>query len=623
MSTRSDILARLTRSKNKAADTALALALHHAAPHELDQLVSVIVARNQRPGWTAIIRNFDKLTPSAREKIVAHPRDLFGPMSEAIGDESGNGRQNVINIVRSSADTTLVSLVTDALTDTRPDIRQAAGETLVQAAHHHVNDGAIEDLRDQYPPLRLAIDKGLRNFRNHRQPAVIAAALILERQVESPLWLHFNDNHSEATRVGSNLLRSIEDPALVPAAFIALATPLKVAALTGLATISEGPAATRFVAESFRLMDPIVRRETTGTSHFKLFTETASDTNWIFASPLNWLRLVEHLTLLPQQRLALLRRFLALADDSITANIKLTAIRILVTIDLPDVLPVLLGLLHDHDERVARSSARYLMRRPPSEWRMFAGHMMRSPHVSVKKLVAASTATPGKFDSLWNSFDKLPPAIQTNAARTMALNQSSFNDNLKAHLAGPAAEVATGIKMLLSLPSLRPYKDDIITLCHHSDPKIVSLAVQLIGRLEDPSLKDLLEAAAKHDDPRVRANAVEAMDALHVADQSKQVLGMLTSPYNRERANAIKAISTFDFTTAKDCLQKMLSDPSPLHRLSALWVFSHLGVAELVKTLALTARKDTNARVRRRAEQLIAEMTLPDHHPAVQERSRA
>ncbi len=122
--------------------------------------------------------------------------------------------------------------------------------------------------------------------------------------------------------------------------------------------------------------------------------------------------------------------------------------------------------------------------------------------------------------------------------------------------------------MLQSLPSIAAYRTQIIGLCVHPDPRIVSAAVKLVGRLQDPSLHDLLEAAAAHPDPRVRANAVEAMELLHVADRSQQIFALLKSRYHRERANAIRAISQFDFATARECLIKMLADPSPNHRIA-------------------------------------------------------
>jgi HEAT repeat protein len=99
------------------------------------------------------------------------------------------------------------------------------------------------------------------------------------------------------------------------------------------------------------------------------------------------------------------------------------------------------------------------------------------------------------------------------------------------------------------------------------------------------------------------------MTTLHVADRSQQVLTMLNSRHNRERANAIKAISDYDFTTARECLARMLADPNPMHRISALWVVSQLQVLGIVRQVSSIARKDPNLRVRRRAVEMLETMT--------------
>jgi hypothetical protein len=98
---------------------------------------------------------------------------------------------------------------------------------------------------------------------------------------------------------------------------------------------------------------------------------------------------------------------------------------------------------------------------------------------------------------------------------------------------------------------------------------------------------------------------VEAMAALHIARSSQQVLAMLHSRHNRERANAIKAISEFDFVTARECLVRMLGDPNPLHRMSALWVVEQLQFPELVRQVSTVGRRDPNARIRKRATEML------------------
>ena len=211
----------------------------------------------------------------------------------------------------------------------------------------------------------------------------------------------------------------------------------------------------------------------------------------------------------------------------------------------------------------------------------------------------------GQFDALWRGYHRLPPDVQQNTTRNAATTDAQFSEQLKAKLSGSVTEVAQGLRMIASLKNIAPYREHIVGLCAHQDPRIISSAIKLIGRMEDPRFHDLLEAAAQHSDPRVRANAVEAMEVLHIAHTSQQVLHMLTSRHNRERANAIKALSRFNVGMAHDCLLKMLADSNPLHRISALWVVSQLDMFEVIRHVGVMARKDPNMKVRNRADELL------------------
>jgi HEAT repeat protein len=218
------------------------------------------------------------------------------------------------------------------------------------------------------------------------------------------------------------------------------------------------------------------------------------------------------------------------------------------------------------------------------------------------------------FERTWDDYQKMPPALQHSAARNVAADPV-LADQLRVKLGGTVQDVAQALRMIAALPSLLPYRNQVISLCGHADPRIASMAVRLVGRLEDPRLRELLEAAAQHNDPRVRANAIESMEDLHIADKSSQVLEMLNSRHARERANAIKALGQFNFGTARECLARMLNDPNPLHRMSALWVVSQLNLTEVMRQVSNVARKDPNARVRRRAAEMIETLngTLAGH----------
>ena len=304
------------------------------------------------------------------------------------------------------------------------------------------------------------------------------------------------------------------------------------------------------------------------------------------------------------------------AAPSSTTVWKLELLRGLFDIQIADSAKLICSLTADPDERVARCAARYLAHKRRPEWRnLAAAALSKSPHLSLRRMAAtlhpvnAARADAG-FEKAWTEYPKLPPVVQHASTRAADDKDPKFAEQLRVKLASPLPhEIGQGLKMLSALADLAPYRGQIIALCGNPDARIAAIAVRLIGRLEDPRLKDLLEAAAHHKDPRVRANAVESMGTLHIADRSQQVLAMLNSRHNRERANAIRAISEFDFATARECLSRMLADPNPIHRISALWVVSQIQMLEVVRQVSAIARKDPNLRVRRRAADMLETLT--------------
>jgi HEAT repeat protein len=329
--------------------------------------------------------------------------------------------------------------------------------------------------------------------------------------------------------------------------------------------------------ESYRLLDPALRDGAMAVSHMRMFDRVDGRSPWDGETWPMWLRLLENVGIAAPVRVAWLSRMLADAAAHPEVGWRMATMRALAEMNQPDAYMAIVSMAQDADERVARFAARSALDRRNSDWRAAAAMLLRSPHASVRKLVSMRNVGGEDFGTLWHDYGKLPPAVQFSAAREAAGNKEDFSENLRSKLGSSSLqEVAQGLRMLSSLPKQNEYRAEIIKLCGHGDPRIAAIAIKLIGRLEDPRLRDLLEAATHHLDARVRANAIESMASLRIADRSQQVLAMLDSRHNRERANAIKALSQFDFSTARECLSRMLADTNPVHRMSALWVVGQL-----------------------------------------------
>ncbi|MCL2645975.1 MAG: HEAT repeat domain-containing protein [Phycisphaerales bacterium] len=640
MSARAQILERLTRSKNLAVEGLVGSALmratdKHRGSLSEKELATVLFARESRAGRVALVKAFDRLGDDVRATLLHDSRELFGALSEAMQDPDGSARLNVIEIVRQSANPRLSYLLAEALTDSRIQVRQRAGAALLAAVRkfrdreeNAVLEGSQE--ANDAAQIRKALEHALKQFRTHREHSVILAALVFERQPDSALWSFFSDPHDERSKAISNILRTppppsaTAGPAVVTGILIALGTSLKPAAIAGIAATEDPTTAAAFMRESYRLADPVLHAALQQVGHLRML-----ETLWQHAPPndrtwSHWLRTIDALGLQAADRVKWLGRLLIRA-----ANIggtpmprgcavwKLSVMRSLAETGTPEAGPLIAKMMEDADERVARVAARHLIARQHPEWHALATST-RCPHPSVRRLVSylradriselisvVSNATP-KFAPVWGEYSRMPPVVQGTTTRASAQADPDFPTLLKKKLASDqTAEVGQGLKMLSALSDISGYRSQIISLCGHPDARVVALAVKLVARLDDPKLRIFLEVAAQHADPRVRTNAIESMISLRVAQSSQHVLSMLNSRHNRERASAIKAISEFDFVTARECLTRMLADPNPLHRMSALWVVEQLGLSALFRQVATMGRRDGNLRVRGRAAELI------------------
>jgi HEAT repeat protein len=649
MAVHTRLLEALRDSPNAAVEAAVERALPLAPPDEQRALAQVLLARDRRTGWIALVRCFNHLPEDLQEQLLARPQELFGPLSDTINDNAGQGRANVIDIVRKAADPKLVFLLTETLSDARTEVRHLAARAILEAIRrYHLRRQVAREQVAQQPAespaenapgaadragrtaeavqldpehLRRAVDFALRQYRKHRNPEIVQAALLFERQQESSVWTLFTDPHDEATRQAGQVLRILEDPGLAPAAYLALGSPLRAAACAGIATTSVVAVVDALAQESFRLLDPLLRPAAESINRPKCLAGVPQKAPWSHETWFDYLRFIDALGLEPARKLPwLLCLNETLPPAPLARPAKLLLQRSLARCACPEAQQAIVPMTCDPDPVVARCAARLLLARRHSagnplpapsgvagaaDWRIYANTLLQSPHDAVRRLVAQALS-PGQFERLWNDYLRLPPAVQVTSTRALSETDTQFPDLLRRRLASrQPIDLAQGLKMLTTLPNIKPFREQVIALCGHPDPRIAATAVRLVGRLEDAKLKELLEAAARHTDPRVRANAVAAMDQLHIADRSSQVLALLNSRHHRERANAIRAISSFDFASARECLLKMLQDASPTHRISALWVVGQLQFLQIVRQVGALSRRDPNQHVRKRAAEVL------------------
>ncbi len=432
MPIRQAMLQQLVASKNAAVERVIEATLVHAHGAEQLELAHILLERNRRAGWVALIRNFDRLDQTLQAELLNHPRNLFGPLRDTMEDVNGNGRANGISIIRRTADPKLVFLLTEALADARVPVRELAAQSFLEAIRRyrhadwpvdmpvHPGEPSTPNSQDAPDPhhLRRAVDFALRQFHVHGQTNTVLAALIFERQQDSTLWPLFADSHNNLTRAAAAILRQFADPDLASAVFLALASPLRAAALAGLAAASQPNLGDALARESYRLLDPVLHAGIDGLSRTRLFADPprAGDAPpWTSANWLDYLRLLEQLPLASQLKLAWflgILETLGTAPDAVGS--RMLVVRAIHGLPVGDAIPALVRLTSDPLPRVACLATRYLLGRRSAEWRDHTAAILRSPHPAVRHLVT-QVVSPAQFERLWHDYQKLPPAVQVTS----------------------------------------------------------------------------------------------------------------------------------------------------------------------------------------------------------------
>ncbi len=179
----------------------------------------------------------------------------------------------------------------------------------------------------------------------------------------------------------------------------------------------------------------------------------------------------------------------------------------------------------------------------------------------------------------------------------------------------------------------------ILALFNHSNPEIVALAVETLGRIADPSnlnairnlyhsdtnprikacivtavsrlalpednIVDFLTQALREDDARVRANAIEAIEKLDLPDVTRLLLPLLKDEDNRVRANVIKALWTKDDQgRLLEVLKEMACDENPWMKSSAVFVLGNVTIPGRIELLSVMA-EDEHPKVRQNAREAL------------------
>jgi HEAT repeat protein len=182
----------------------------------------------------------------------------------------------------------------------------------------------------------------------------------------------------------------------------------------------------------------------------------------------------------------------------------------------------------------------------------------------------------------------------------------------------------------------------ILKLFSHENPEIVSLAIETLGQIGDPtnlhavmgkfkndthprvkasilttvgklatteeSVVVFLSEALKDKDSRVRANAVEAIEKLQTNKLTEILLPKLKDEDNRVKANVIKALwNKHENSELLETLQQMASDENPWMKTSAIFVLTKVEIPGRMELL-FALSSDPHPKVKENAKKALMEM---------------
>ncbi len=621
------IFKHLQGVKDTCVDQAMAQALPTADAEALKLIALILLQRRQIHGLIALVEHYHRLPEPIRQTVLQHAPELARALRVAMENKKSSGPANAVHIIRRSVSVRQAYLIADQLRQGHDKLKDESAQCLLEMAER------TSSVQPQRQPagnptetgfVVSAIKEAMRFYAQHKRQDVLRAMFCLPLPAVTQMLEALDSSGSSAVHqagvlltrsntapIRSTLIQALPHPGLHPFAVDGLRIAIEAGTF--------GEALGRWHLLLLKKYRNALKRIKNPDNYlpapdFYKPSDAPQVTQgltrglavWLTELPCDRPKQIRQLALLnkaadPATRLGALRRLLALAQDA--------------PVDSP-VHGAIAGFCMDPSEHIVRVALAHLIRCHYPETAKILAQLVNSPHEQVQK-IAGKRLVPVAFPRLWDSWGKLDTPQRISAGKALIKIDPGFHTSLQDKLYLP--DTKAKLKALSIIGELNQgllLQDSILRLCHDRDPHIVSAAVKALGTAEPGRARSVIESALNHEDDRVRANAVEALarlDASQHVDQITQMTGEGES--NRARANAIQALMQMRAGDALQALSRMLHDPRPEHRTSALWLVESMGVVEVAREVAEMSISEPDAGIRQRAErvilQVIDEMSQP------------
>jgi HEAT repeat protein len=619
----------LTHTPNRAADDCLLEAIDAGLADCGEPVVKTLLARGHPGGLTGLVVRYHLLSHAQQQIVLRGIEQMFSALRSSIKAKVLQTRLNVLAIIRQSSDYRLAYLLSVALHDASPRVREEAAMAIREVAPRVLSElrqllaaldldrppsydaalaqaHSLAGFRQEQALLLGALEDALESFDVHHRTEVIEAALGFAHELGPRLWSRLTEPYGKIHRAVVESFQSADNPLLARFTYYALGTSEMRPAIARMLMSRRSPEfMASLIEHAYLLSDPTIRR---GMAFVKGVGWLAEGAGPLLALPeelhgkaVAWLRA----TGLPAESKVELLREMLMAGSPTAQRAALwglvgldteAATQVLETVagwDQPD-----LAQIAQHEYRRRRPDDVPTRPRPPTQREavpVYGSINQDEDHQA--------------FEQMWRSYERGELASDSESARRKVLAVPGLVAGLRDKLASQDSPTRVrGLRMVRQLRLCNECEKEILALSRDADSQTRSAAVIALGHVHGPAAEKVLLAALNDADHRVRANAVEGLEERRSRARVEAFIAKVRDPDNRVRANAIKALLTLQIRQASVGLRQMLVSSDPSYRASSIWVVEQLGLPALVGHVMEMAREDPAPEVRQRAGRATARL---------------
>lgn len=623
MAARLAILDIMADMEGDAPDRTLLAALSVASPSRQVDLIRLLLDRAQPHGLQGLPPVLGKLEPASRRLVIEHSDRLFSALRTCARSPNAQTRQNALEIISESGDARLAYLAAHAIHDGSPRIRSHAATTLLRLARRQIEDtrrviasldtteprhaGSCRELaatlhgvaaRREY--IVNALGEALEHYESHHRPEVVEAAMPFALDLEPSLVRQSTIKRGKLSHAIEEILSDRLLPEYAPFVYVAMAFPelrRKVVAILG--RCRDNAFFCEFIRWHWVSRDPMIRKHLAAIRQLSWlndgFDVTFNLPADVAASVPSWLL---PLGLPVGQKISLLLNLLILDNEEASR----AAIWALARIDSPDCTTAMQGLLDHGSEEVRRIARFEIERRTRGRNRAPMSRTLKTRPDDWATLIQ-SAGISEDFESVWQNFERLDAGLARRAGPHAVTFISNIVMRLQTKLmAKSSADRLRAMRIICTLSLGSRFEKDVYTATNDADPDIRGTAVATLAQIEGETTRRILERSLTDDAPQVRTAAIESIEALGLTN-ARELIEPLTDSVDADvRAAATRCLLRQRVPEAARSLMKMLLDPRPDHRCSALWIVDQLKLHTLEPRIRAIADADPDSRIARIAE---------------------